>query len=75
MTSLALGRQWLPAGSGAFLRRRLTEAAGAGLVALAVLLAVALATYAEGDPSPNNATGAAARNVLGLPGSAVADVA
>ena len=75
MTSLALGRQWLPAGSGAFLRRRLTEAAGAGLVALAVLLAVALATYAEGDPSPNNATGAAARNVLGLPGAAVADVA
>ncbi|MFO0295209.1 MAG: DNA translocase FtsK 4TM domain-containing protein [Rhodospirillales bacterium] len=75
MTSLVLGRQWLPAGSGAFLRRRLTEAAGAGLVALAVLLAVALATYAESDPSPNNATGAAARNVLGIPGAAVADIA
>jgi S-DNA-T family DNA segregation ATPase FtsK/SpoIIIE len=75
MTSLALGRHWLPAGSGAFLRRRLTEIAGAGLVALAALLAVALATYAESDPSPNNAVAGPARNVLGIPGAAVADIA
>jgi S-DNA-T family DNA segregation ATPase FtsK/SpoIIIE len=75
VSALALGRHWLPAGSGAFLRRRLIEAAGAGLIALAVLLAVALASYTEGDPSPNNASGIAARNILGTPGAGVADVA
>ena len=75
MTSLVLGRQWLPAGSGAFLRRRLIEVAGAALVAIAALLAIAIASYAEGDPSPNNAAGGPAHNLLGVPGAAIADIA
>ena len=75
MSSVALRRQWLPAGSGEFFRRRAIEGAGAGLIVCAVLFAAALATYSPLDPSPNHALGRPASNLLGLPGAAVADVA
>ncbi|MFM8989626.1 MAG: DNA translocase FtsK 4TM domain-containing protein, partial [Alphaproteobacteria bacterium] len=75
MSSIAIRRQWLPAGSGEFFRRRAIEGAGAGLIVLAVLFAAALATYSQLDPSPNNALGRSPSNLLGMPGAAVADVA
>ena len=75
MSSIAIRRHWLPVGSGEFFRRRAIEAAGAGLIVLAVLFAAALATYSPLDPSPNHALGRPASNLLGLPGAAVADVA
>jgi S-DNA-T family DNA segregation ATPase FtsK/SpoIIIE len=75
MIALSLKRQWLPAGSSAFLRRRAVEAVGVALITLGALFAIALATYAETDPSPNNAIEGPVRNFLGHWGAGFADVA
>jgi S-DNA-T family DNA segregation ATPase FtsK/SpoIIIE len=56
------------------LRRRLRELGGLALIALAVLLALALATWSVQDPSLSHATNSHARNTLGLPGAIVADL-
>jgi S-DNA-T family DNA segregation ATPase FtsK/SpoIIIE len=74
MIALDLKRHWLPAGSGAFLRRRAIESVGVALITLGALFAVALATYAESDPSPNNALDGPVRNFLGHWGAGFADV-
>src|SRR5215213_462648 len=58
----------------AFLARRTRELAGLGLVAAAGLVTASLATWSVDDPSLNNATDAAVKNVLGWPGAIVADV-
>ena len=73
--STASGRAaFLPAPVTAFLRRRLAELIALGLVALAVLLVLAVASHAPGDPSFNNAAPGPAANLTGLPGAYVADV-
>jgi S-DNA-T family DNA segregation ATPase FtsK/SpoIIIE len=59
----------------AFVVRRTRELLGLGLLALAVLMAVALATWSVDDPSLNNATDAPVRNALGWPGAMMADLA
>jgi S-DNA-T family DNA segregation ATPase FtsK/SpoIIIE len=64
----------LPEGVTRFFIRRLHELAGAGLIALAALLGLALASFDSGDPSFSVATAAEARNLLGLPGAYVADL-
>jgi len=65
---------FLPAGVGAFLRRRLHEAWGVLLLAAAFFIAGALLTYTPGDPSLNSAVGGDARNMLGTTGAYVADL-
>jgi S-DNA-T family DNA segregation ATPase FtsK/SpoIIIE len=59
---------------GATLRRRLREAGGIALVSLAMLAALALATWSVADPSLSHATDAPVRNLLGMPGAIVADL-
>src|SRR6266568_7394477 len=56
------------------LRRRLRELGGAALIVLAVILALALATWSVQDPSFNHATNSPVRNLLGVPGAIVADL-
>jgi S-DNA-T family DNA segregation ATPase FtsK/SpoIIIE len=56
------------------LYRRVRELAGLALIALALLLALALATWSVQDPSLSHATTRPARNLLGLPGAVVADL-
>jgi len=56
------------------LHRRLRELAGTGLIILAVLVGLALATWSVQDPSLSHATNAPVRNALGLGGAIVADL-
>jgi S-DNA-T family DNA segregation ATPase FtsK/SpoIIIE len=56
------------------LRRRLHELGGTALVLLALMLAIALATWSVRDPSLSHATTAPVRNLLGVAGSTVADL-
>ncbi|MEE8544617.1 MAG: DNA translocase FtsK 4TM domain-containing protein [Alphaproteobacteria bacterium] len=65
---------FLPSGATAFLRRRAIEIAGLMLLALAVVLAAALASFDPGDPSWNHAADGPAANLLGRPGAYAADL-
>ena len=65
---------FLPNGVGAFFRRRLHEAWGILLLAIAFFIAGALVTYTPGDPSLNSAVGGDAQNMLGTTGAYVADL-
>jgi len=59
---------------GAALRRRLRELGGVALISLAMLAALALATWSVQDPSLSHATDAPVRNLLGRPGAVAADL-
>jgi S-DNA-T family DNA segregation ATPase FtsK/SpoIIIE len=59
---------------GGVLKRRLREASGIALVSLAIMAAVALATWSVHDPSLSHATNARVHNWLGVPGAVVADL-
>jgi S-DNA-T family DNA segregation ATPase FtsK/SpoIIIE len=59
---------------GAILRRRLREVGGIALVSLAMLAALALATWSVSDPSLSHATDAPVHNLLGRPGAVAADL-
>src|SRR5918996_2686603 len=65
---------FLPDGVREALRRRLRELGGFGLIVLATLLALALATWSVQDPSLSHATNAPVRNLLGAPGAIAADL-
>jgi DNA segregation ATPase FtsK/SpoIIIE-like protein len=65
--------QFLPEELFDMLRRRLRELGGLAVVALAILLLVALATWSVQDPSLNHATDARVQNWLGMPGAIAAD--
>jgi S-DNA-T family DNA segregation ATPase FtsK/SpoIIIE len=54
--------------------RRIREAGGCLLIALAGLAALALATWSVQDPSLSHATSAPVRNMLGAPGAIAADL-
>ncbi len=56
------------------LRRRLREVAGIALIVVALLLAMALATWSVQDPSFNHATNTPVRNLLGIAGATLADL-
>src|SRR5215472_13552537 len=56
------------------LRRRLRELTGLALITLAILLALALATWSVQDPSLSHATNKPVHNVLGRGGAVVADL-
>ena len=57
------------------LRRRLSELAGLSFIALAVLGAIALATWSVQDPSLSHATQKPIHNLLGYPGAIFSDLA
>ena len=59
---------------GAMVQRRLREAGGIALISLAMLAALALATWSVQDPSLSHATDAPVHNLLGLPGAVAADL-
>ncbi len=54
--------------------RRLAELGAVGLAVIGMGLLLALASWHPTDPSPDTATAAAAANLLGRPGAAIADV-
>jgi DNA segregation ATPase FtsK/SpoIIIE, S-DNA-T family len=59
---------------GAALARRLRELGGIALISLAMILALALATWSVQDPSLSHATDSAVHNLLGRPGAIAADL-
>ncbi len=59
---------------GALLKRRLREVGGIALLSLAMMAALALATWSVQDPSLSHATDAPVRNLLGHPGAITADL-
>ena len=64
----------LPAGVKRLFRRRLIELSGAFVFAAGALLAVAVLSYAPGDPSLNSVGAGTTRNLLGWPGALAADI-
>ena len=64
----------LPAAMRDALARRLREATGLGLIALAGVAAAALMTWSVQDPSLSHATSRAIRNIVGYPGAICADL-
>ena len=56
------------------LRRRLSELTGLALITLALLGAIALATWSVQDPSLSHATQKPINNLLGFPGAIFADL-
>ena len=65
----------LPTAAKQFLRRRFLELYGGALVLCTLGFAVALLSYAPGDPSLSSAAPGPALNLLGLPGAIAADLA
>ncbi len=59
---------------GAILQRRLREMGGVALISLAMMGALALATWSVQDPSLSHATDAPVHNLLGMPGAVAADL-
>src|SRR6516225_9081944 len=59
---------------GAMLRRRLRELGGIALLSIAMMAALALATWSVHDPSFSHATDARVHNLLGRPGAIAADL-
>jgi S-DNA-T family DNA segregation ATPase FtsK/SpoIIIE len=59
---------------GVMLRRRLREVGGIALISLAMMAALALASWSVQDPSLSHATDAPVHNFLGLPGAIAADL-
>ncbi len=59
---------------GAVLEQRLREVAGIALLSLAMMGALALATWSVQDPSLSHATDAPVHNLLGRPGAVAADL-
>jgi S-DNA-T family DNA segregation ATPase FtsK/SpoIIIE len=57
------------------IRRRLSELAGLSLITLALLGAIALATWSVQDPSLSHATQKPIHNLLGFPGAIFSDLA
>jgi S-DNA-T family DNA segregation ATPase FtsK/SpoIIIE len=68
------GMAFLSGQLGAILRRRLREVGGIALLSLAMVAALALATWSVRDPSFSHATDAPVHNLLGVPGAIVADL-
>jgi DNA segregation ATPase FtsK/SpoIIIE, S-DNA-T family len=68
------GMAFLSGQLGAMLRRRLREVTGIALLSLAMIAALALATWSVRDPSLSHATDAPVHNLLGVPGAVAADL-
>jgi DNA segregation ATPase FtsK/SpoIIIE, S-DNA-T family len=59
---------------GAMARRRVTELCGIILISLAMMAALALASWSVADPSLSHATDAQVHNLMGWPGAVAADL-
>src|SRR6516162_6155471 len=59
---------------GAMTRRWVTELCGIVLISLAMMAALALASWSVADPSLSHATDVPVRNLMGWPGAVVADL-
>src|SRR5215472_1646115 len=59
---------------GVMARRRVTELCGIVLISLAMMTALALASWSVADPSLSHATDARVHNLMGWPGAVVADL-
>jgi S-DNA-T family DNA segregation ATPase FtsK/SpoIIIE len=59
---------------GAMARRRVTELCGIFLISLAMMAALALASWSVADPSLSHATNVSVHNLMGWPGAVVADL-
>jgi DNA segregation ATPase FtsK/SpoIIIE, S-DNA-T family len=68
------GMAFLSGQLGAVLRRRLRELGGIALLSIAMMAALALATWSVHDPSLSHATDARVHNLLGRPGAIAADL-
>jgi len=68
------GMAFLSGQLGIILRRRLREVGGIALISLAMMAALALATWSVDDPSLSHATDASVHNLLGRPGAIAADL-
>ena len=68
------GMAFLSGQLGAILQRRLRELGGIALITLAMMAALALATWSVDDPSLSHATNSAVHNLLGRPGAIAADL-
>src|ERR1700728_4723004 len=68
------GMAFLSGQLGAVLKRRLSEAGGIAIISLAMMAALALATWSVHDPSLSHATDAPVHNLLGRPGAIAADL-
>jgi DNA segregation ATPase FtsK/SpoIIIE, S-DNA-T family len=68
------GMAYLSGQLGGILQRRLREVGGLALISLAIIAALALATWSVHDPSLSHATDAPVHNLLGLPGAIAADL-
>src|SRR5271155_3640917 len=68
------GMAFLSGQLGAVLRRRLREMGGIALLSLAMMAALALASWSVHDPSLSHATDARIHNLLGRPGAVAADL-
>jgi S-DNA-T family DNA segregation ATPase FtsK/SpoIIIE len=64
----------LPNGADTFIRKRIEETLGLGLLVFAAALFLGYLSYFPGDPSPLKATGGPVRNLLGRFGATTADV-
>ncbi|MGH6880224.1 MAG: DNA translocase FtsK 4TM domain-containing protein, partial [Hypericibacter sp.] len=73
-TSGLMRMPFLPDDWRPFLRRRAVELGGLLLLALAAVLLLSLLSYNANDPSLNTATGSSVRNLMGYPGSVIADL-
>jgi S-DNA-T family DNA segregation ATPase FtsK/SpoIIIE len=68
------GVAFLSSQVGAAVQRRLREVGGIALLSLAMMAALALATWSVQDPSLSHATDAPVHNLLGRPGAVMADL-
>lgn len=67
-------QSFLPEGAALYMQRRLRELIGLGVMSLAGVFALALATYNPDDPSLSTSTAAAPENLMGIGGATVSDV-
>src|SRR5581483_8972656 len=68
------GMAFLSGHIGAVLKRRLSELGGIAIISLAMMAALALATWSVADPSLSHATDARVHNLMGWPGAVAADL-
>jgi S-DNA-T family DNA segregation ATPase FtsK/SpoIIIE len=73
-TSGLMRMPFLPDDWRPFLKRRAVELGGLLLLVLAAVLLLSLLSYNVNDPSLNTATGSSVRNLMGYPGSVIADL-
>jgi DNA segregation ATPase FtsK/SpoIIIE, S-DNA-T family len=59
---------------GVMMRRRLRELTGIGLISIAMMAGLSLASWSVQDPSLSHATDAPVHNLLGVPGAIAADL-